>query len=200
RAPVAFGRDVVGVRLRRQSGLPRARRLSAGRDRQDHVHSRAGGVARPLCLDVDERCRARHAGVAASPRRCRRQGRGADRRGVHADVPRHRLAVGPADVGTYWVWDARLTSVLVLLLMYLGVIALWRTNDDPTRAARAAAVLTLVGAINIPIIKFSVDGWNTLHQPASVLRLGGSTIHPTILVPLIVMLVAFTLLFLTLHL
>jgi heme exporter protein C len=102
--------------------------------------------------------------------------------------------------GTYWVWDARLTSVLVLFLMYLGVIALWRTIDDPTRAARAAAVLTLVGAINIPIIKFSVDWWNTLHQPASVLRLGGSTIHPTILVPLIVMLVAFTLLFLTLHL
>jgi heme exporter protein C len=102
--------------------------------------------------------------------------------------------------GTYWVWDARLTSVLVLLLMYLGVIALWRTIDDPTRAARAAAVLTLVGAINIPIIKFSVDWWNTLHQPASVLRLGGSTIHPAILVPLIVMLVAFTLLFLTLHL
>jgi heme exporter protein C len=90
--------------------------------------------------------------------------------------------------------------VLVLLLMYLGVIALWRTIDDPTRAARAAAVLTLVGAINIPIIKFSVDWWNTLHQPASVLRLGGSTIHPAILVPLIVMLVAFTLLFLTLHL
>ena len=90
--------------------------------------------------------------------------------------------------------------MLVLFLMYLGVIALWRTIDDPTRAARAAAVLTLVGAINIPIIKFSVDWWNTLHQPASVLRLGGSTIHPTILVPLIVMLVAFTLLFLTLHL
>src|SRR5262245_13022193 len=102
--------------------------------------------------------------------------------------------------GTYWVWDARLTSVLVLFLMYLGVIALWRTIDDPTRAARAAAVITLVGAINFPIIKFSVDWWNTLHQPASVLRLGGSTIHPTILVPLIVMLVAFTLLFLTLHL
>jgi heme exporter protein C len=102
--------------------------------------------------------------------------------------------------GTYWVWDARLTSVLVLFLMYLGVIALWRTIDDPTQAARAAAVLTLVGAINIPIIKFSVDWWNTLHQPASVLRLGGPTIHPTILVPLIVMSVAFTLLFLTLHL
>ena len=102
--------------------------------------------------------------------------------------------------GTYWVWDARLTSVLVLFLMYLGVIALWRTIDDPTRGARAVAVLTLVGAINIPIIKFSVDWWNTLHQPASVLRLGAATIHPTILVPLVAMIVAFTLLFLTLHL
>ena len=102
--------------------------------------------------------------------------------------------------GAYWVWDARLTSVLVLFLMYLAVIALWRTIEDSTRAARAVAVFTLVGAINIPIIKFSVDWWNTLHQGASVLRLGGSTIHPSILIPLIAMLVAFTLLFLTLHL
>jgi heme exporter protein C len=102
--------------------------------------------------------------------------------------------------GTYWVWDARLTSVLVLFLMYLGLIALWRTVDDPSRAGRAAAILTLVGAINLPIIKFSVEWWNTLHQPASVLRLGGSAIHPTILVPLLVMIAAFTLLFLTLHL
>src|SRR5262245_61114988 len=75
--------------------------------------------------------------------------------------------------GTYWVWDGRLTSVLVLFLMYLGVLALWRTVDDPSRAARAVAILTLVGAINLPIIKFSVDWWATLHQPASVLRLGG---------------------------
>jgi len=102
--------------------------------------------------------------------------------------------------GAYWVWDARLTSVLVLFLMYLAVIALWRTIEDPTRAARAAAVFTLVGAINIPIIKFSVDWWNTLHQGASVFRVGGSTIHPSILIPLIAMLAAFTLLFLTLHL
>jgi heme exporter protein C len=101
--------------------------------------------------------------------------------------------------GTYWVWDARLTSVLVLFLMYLGVIALWRAVEDPSRAARAAAVLTLVGAINLPIIKFSVDWWNTLHQPASVMRLGGPTIYATILIPLLVMAVAFTLLFLTLH-
>src|SRR5258706_15597590 len=97
--------------------------------------------------------------------------------------------------GTYWVWDARLTSVLVLFLMYLGVIALWRTIEDPTQAARAAAILTLVGAINIPIIKFSVDWWNTLHQPASVIRLGGPSIYPTILIPLLMMALAFTLLF-----
>jgi heme exporter protein C len=102
--------------------------------------------------------------------------------------------------GTYWVWDARLTSVLILFLMYLGVIALGRAIDDPTRAARATAVLTLVGAMNLPLIKFSVDWWNTLHQGASVLRLGGSAIHPTILVPLIVMLIAFTLLFVALQL
>jgi heme exporter protein C len=102
--------------------------------------------------------------------------------------------------GTYWVWDARLTSVLVLFLLYLGVIALWRTVEDPSRAARAAAILTLVGAVNLPIIKFSVDWWNTLHQPASVIRLGGPAIHSSILVPLIIMAVAFMLLFLTLHL
>jgi len=101
--------------------------------------------------------------------------------------------------GTYWVWDARLTSVLVMFLMYLGVIALWRTVDDPSRSARAAAILILVGAINLPIIKFSVDWWNTLHQPASVVRLAGPAIHPTILLPLLAMALAFTLLFLTLH-
>jgi heme exporter protein C len=102
--------------------------------------------------------------------------------------------------GTYWVWDARLTSVLVLFLMYLGVLALWRTVDDPSRAGRAAAILTLVGAINLPIIKFSVDWWNTLHQPASVFRASGPAIDPSILTPLLVMALAFMLLFVTLHL
>ena len=101
--------------------------------------------------------------------------------------------------GTYWVWDARLTSVLVMFIMYLGLIALWRSVDDPGRAGRAAAVLTLVGAINLPIIKFSVDWWNTLHQPASVLRVDGSTIDKSMLVPLFAMAIAFTLLFMTLH-
>lgn len=102
--------------------------------------------------------------------------------------------------GTYWEWDARLTSVLILFLMYLGLIALWRAVEDPSRAARAAAILTLVGAINIPIIKFSVEWWNTLHQPASLIRSGGTSIHPTILIPLLIMAAAFSLLFLTLHL
>ena len=100
--------------------------------------------------------------------------------------------------GAYWVWDARLTSVLILFLMYLGVIALWRTVDDPSRGARAAAILTIVGAINLPIIHFSVDWWNTLHQPAAVLRLGGPTIHPSLLTPLLLMALASMLLFMTL--
>jgi len=100
--------------------------------------------------------------------------------------------------GTYWEWDARMTSVLVLFLLYLGIIALWRAVEDPVRAARAAAILTLVGAINIPIIKFSVDWWNTLHQPASVFRLGGPTIATSLLYPLLVMAIAFMLLFFTL--
>jgi heme exporter protein C len=105
---------------------------------------------------------------------------------------------GRPEWGTYWVWDARLTSELILFLLYLGVIALWRTVEDPSRAARAVAVLTLVGAIDLPIIKFSVDWWNTLHQGASVFRLGGSTIDPAILIPLFIMAAAFTLLFATL--
>jgi heme exporter protein C len=102
--------------------------------------------------------------------------------------------------GTWWVWDARLTSVLVLLLIYLGLIALWQTIEEQGRAARAAAILTLIGVVNIPIIKFSVDWWNTLHQPASVFRMGGPTIHPSMLWPLMIMAVGFTMLFITLHL
>jgi len=102
--------------------------------------------------------------------------------------------------GAYWVWDARLTSVLVLFLMYCGILALWRTIEDPGRAARAVSILTLVGSVNLPIIKFSVDWWNTLHQPASVFRMGGPTIDPSMLYPLLVMAVAFTLIGLALHL
>ncbi len=102
--------------------------------------------------------------------------------------------------GTYWVWDARLTSMLVLFLLYLGLIALWQAIEEPGRAGRAAAILALVGVVNIPIIKFSVDWWNTLHQPASVFRAGGPTIDPVLLTPLFVMAVGFTALFVLLHL
>ena len=101
--------------------------------------------------------------------------------------------------GAWWVWDARLTSVFILFLMYLGLIALNRAMDDPSKAARVSAVLILVGFVNIPIIKFSVDWWNTLHQSASVLRLDGPAIAPEFLRPLLVMAIAFTLLFFTLH-
>jgi len=88
--------------------------------------------------------------------------------------------------GTWWVWDARLTSVLVLFFLYLGHIALTNAFDEPDRASRPAAILALVGAVNLPIIKFSVDWWNTLHQPASVTRLDAPGIHIDILVPLLV--------------
>jgi heme exporter protein C len=100
--------------------------------------------------------------------------------------------------GTWWVWDARLTSVLVLFFLYLGYIALVNAFDEPTRGARAGAILALVGAVNLPIIKFSVDWWNTLHQPASVFRLGGPTIAASMLWPLLIMSLGFTLFFVTL--
>jgi heme exporter protein C len=97
--------------------------------------------------------------------------------------------------GTWWVWDARLTSVLILLFIYLGYMVLVTAFDDPQRGLKAGAVLTLVGAVNLPIIKFSVDWWNTLHQPASVIRLGGAALDPSMLWPLLIMAVAFTALF-----
>ena len=95
--------------------------------------------------------------------------------------------------GTWWVWDARLTSVLILFFLYLGYIALNNAFDDPVRGAKASAVLALVGAVNLPIIKFSVDWWNTLHQPASVTRLDAPAIHSSMLWPLLLMALGFTL-------
>ena len=97
--------------------------------------------------------------------------------------------------GTWWVWDARLTSVLVLFLFYLGYMALRASIDDETKAARAAAVLGLVGLINLPIVKFSVDWWNTLHQPASLLRSGGTSVDPAFLPALLTMMTAYAVLF-----
>ena len=102
--------------------------------------------------------------------------------------------------GTWWVWDARLTSVFILFLMYLGLIALTRALDEPGRSAKAAAILVLVGFVNIPIIKFSVDWWNTLHQSASVIRVDGPAMPPVFLIPLLVSAAGFTLLFFALHL
>jgi heme exporter protein C len=101
--------------------------------------------------------------------------------------------------GTFWEWDGRMTSTLVLLFIYFGIIALWRAFDDQLRAARVVAVFTLIGAVNIPIIKFSVDWWSTLHQPASVFRPDGPTMPGSILVPLFVMFFAFTCLLMTLQ-
>ncbi|MCC7272448.1 MAG: heme ABC transporter permease [Alphaproteobacteria bacterium] len=94
--------------------------------------------------------------------------------------------------GAWWVWDARLTSVLVLFFLYLGYMALQNAFDDPTRGEKAAALLAIVGFVNVPIIKWSVDWWNTLHQPASVARLAGPSIHASMLVPLLLMGAGFT--------
>ncbi len=99
--------------------------------------------------------------------------------------------------GTWWVWDARLTSVLILFFLYLGYIALVNAFDDPNRGSAAGNVLLLVGAVNIPVIKFSVDWWNTLHQPASVVRLGGPALAGSMLWPLLVMALGFTAYFVT---
>ncbi len=102
--------------------------------------------------------------------------------------------------GTWWAWDARLTSELILLFLYLGFMALQAAIDDPKRAARAGALLALVGVVNIPVIHFSVQWWNTLHQPASISsisKIGAPSIHPSMLIPLLVMAVAFTLYYFT---
>ena len=100
--------------------------------------------------------------------------------------------------GTFWEWDGRMTSTLVLFLMYIGLVALWQTFSDQARGARIIAIFTLVGAINIPIIKFSVEWWNTLHQP-SIIKPDGLSMPASIATPLLIMMLAFTLLFFTLH-
>jgi heme exporter protein C len=97
--------------------------------------------------------------------------------------------------GTYWVWDARLTSFLILLFLYLGYIALWNAIEDETRAARAAAILALVGAVDVVIVKFSVDWWSTLHQGESIFREGGPTISAVFLWPLFAMMLGYGFLF-----
>lgn len=93
--------------------------------------------------------------------------------------------------GTYWEWDGRMTSVLVLFFFYLGYMALWQGIEDEDKAGKATSILALVGVVNLPIIKFSVEWWNTLHQPASVMRLDGPTIHTDMLIPLLTLAVAY---------
>jgi heme exporter protein C len=102
--------------------------------------------------------------------------------------------------GTWWVWDARLTSVLVLFIIYLGIIALVRAIEDPAISARSAAIVTLIGFINIPIIKYSVEWWNTLHQPASVSRLAAPAMDTAFLYPLLTMALCYTIIFAALQL
>jgi heme exporter protein C len=97
--------------------------------------------------------------------------------------------------GTWWVWDARITSMLILLFLYLGVVALYEAYDNKALAAKACAVLSLVGTVNIPIIYKSVDWWYSLHQPASIKFTGDSSIDPSMLYPLLLMIAAFYALF-----
>ena len=97
--------------------------------------------------------------------------------------------------GTWWVWDARLTSMLILFIFFLGYIALSNAFEKNERGSRPAALLAIVGSINLPIVKFSVDWWNTLHQPASIIRTGGISIDQSMLVPLIIMTLAFHIFF-----
>jgi len=102
--------------------------------------------------------------------------------------------------GAWWVWDARLTSMFILFLLYVGYIAVWQAIEEPHLAALVARVVALVGVINIPIVHFSVTWWNSLHQPASVFRIDGPHIAASMLWPLLVMGLAYTFLFLALHL
>jgi heme exporter protein C len=102
--------------------------------------------------------------------------------------------------GTWWVWDARLTSMFVLMLLYLGYMAIWQSIEEPTRAAAIARIVAIVGVINVPIVKFSVNWWNTLHQPASIIKMGGPSIAGSMLWPLLTMMAAYGFLFLALQL
>jgi heme exporter protein C len=100
--------------------------------------------------------------------------------------------------GTWWVWDARLTSMFVLMLLYLGYIAIWRSVEDQSLAAKLARIVAIVGAINVPIVKFSVNWWNTLHQPASIIKMGGPAVDPSMLWPLFTLMAAYAFLALAL--
>ena len=102
--------------------------------------------------------------------------------------------------GTWWVWDARITSMFILLLLYVGYIAIWNAIDDLHLAAAIARIVALVGSVILPVIKYSVEYWNTLHQPASILKIGGPSIDKSMLWVLLIMALAYTTLFIALHL
>ncbi len=95
--------------------------------------------------------------------------------------------------GTWWAWDARITSMLILALFYLMFLLAWRIYDNKEQVFKITSMITILGIINVPIIKYSVDWWNTLHQPASINILSKSTIHSSMLVPLLIMTAAFAL-------
>jgi len=95
--------------------------------------------------------------------------------------------------GTWWAWDARITSMLLLAIFYLMFILSWRITDDNDKAIKASSVIAIIGLINVPIVKFSVDWWSTLHQPASINLLKDTAIHSSMLVPLVIMTAAFAL-------
>ncbi len=95
--------------------------------------------------------------------------------------------------GTWWAWDARITSMLILALFYLMYLIAWRIYEDKGKVFKVTSIITILGIINVPIIKYSVDWWNTLHQPASINILSKSTIHSSMLVPLLIMTAAFAL-------
>lgn len=101
---------------------------------------------------------------------------------------------GKPDWGTYWQWDGRMTSVLILLFIYIGYIAIWQVVEDRKRASRLAAITAMIGWVNIPIIKFSVEWWNTLHQPATISMPDSPGLAPELLLPLALMAVGYTLL------
>ena len=95
--------------------------------------------------------------------------------------------------GTWWVWDARITSMLILALFYLMYLISWRIYKDKANVFKVTTIISILGIINVPIIKYSVDWWNTLHQPASLSILSKSSIHSSMLFPLLIMTAAFTL-------
>jgi heme exporter protein C len=93
--------------------------------------------------------------------------------------------------GTWWVWDARLTSMLILLFFYIGYLSLYNAYDDKYKGGQMSSLLAILGVVNVPIVKFSVDWWNTLHQPASIIRSGGVSIDKSMLIPLVLMFFAY---------